>query len=109
RVAPGQVDLAEPTVVLSGRDPLEGVRFPAISAAVPYVDGVQGGNVFVMPIAAARRLAAAMQGVEPEDGESELSELELSAVGEAMNQMMAAAAGSTSEMLGRQVEIDPPS
>ena len=36
----------------------------------------------------------------PEDEATELTELELSAVGEAMNQMMAAAADATSAVLG---------
>ena len=38
----------------------------------------------------------------------ELSELDLSAAGEAMNQMMAAAAGATANVLGEEVEIGPP-
>jgi flagellar motor switch protein FliN/FliY len=44
----------------------------------------------------------------PEDETTELTELELSAVGEAMNQMMAAAANATSAVLGTEVEIAPP-
>ena len=55
------------------------------------------------------RLAAAMMGMDAtavEDSE-ELSELDLSAAGEAMNQMMAAAAGATAHVLGEEVEISP--
>ena len=82
---------------------------PAVAASVSYVDGVTGGNVFVMPLDGARALAAAMMGEEPpEDEADELTELELSAVGEAMNQMMAAAAAATSGVLGDEVEIAPP-
>jgi flagellar motor switch protein FliN len=77
---------------------------------VSYVDGVTGGNLFVMTVEGARRLAAAMMGVEPdvEAGAAELSELELSAVAEAMNQMMASAAGATTAVLGTEVEIGVP-
>ena len=77
---------------------------------VSYVDGVTGGNLFVMTVAGARRLAAAMMGTEPDDaaGAEELSELELSAVAEAMNQMMASAAGATTAVLGTEVEIGVP-
>jgi flagellar motor switch protein FliN/FliY len=107
--APGQVDFGEATVVLTGRDPLENVKVPAITAGVSYVDGVQGGNVIVMPVAAARSLAAAMGATPEEDSSAEMSEFELSAVGEAMNQMMAAAAASTGAVLGQEVEIDSPS
>jgi flagellar motor switch protein FliN/FliY len=47
-------------------------------------------------------------GMEPEDSEEELSELELSAVAEAMNQMMASGAIATGEVLGTEVEIGVP-
>src|SRR5206468_997318 len=73
-----------------------------------YVDGVTGGNVFVVTVEAGRRLAAAMMGAEPPEDGGELSELELSAVSEAMNQMIAAAAGATSKVLGEEVEISTP-
>jgi flagellar motor switch protein FliN/FliY len=77
---------------------------------VSYVDGVTGGNVFVMSLDGARNLAAAMMGMEqPEDPDApELSELELSAVSEAMNQMMASAAIAISSVLGTEVEIGTP-
>jgi flagellar motor switch protein FliN/FliY len=101
---PGPVAMVHP-----GGQPLQSLSAPAVAASVSYVDGVTGGNVFVMPLQGARALAAAMMGEEPpEDDASELTELELSAVGEAMNQMMAAAANATSSVLGTEVEISPP-
>jgi flagellar motor switch protein FliN len=87
-----------------------GLALPAVAADVSYVDGVTGGNVFLLPIEGARRLAAAMKGTDPDtvpEG-GELDELELSAVGEAMNQMMSVAALATSGVLGQEVEIAPP-
>jgi flagellar motor switch protein FliN/FliY len=105
-------DAAQPgpvAIVTNGGDPLQALPTPAVAASVSYVDGVTGGNVFVMPLRGARALAAAMMGEEPpEDEADDLSELELSAVGEAMNQMMAAAANATSGVLGTEVEIAPP-
>jgi flagellar motor switch protein FliN/FliY len=105
-------DAAQPgpvAIVPAGSDPLQTLPTPAVTASVSYVDGVTGGNVFVMPLQGARALAAAMMGEEPpEDEATELTELELSAVGEAMNQMMAAAANATSAVLGTEVEIAPP-
>jgi len=105
-------DAAQPgpvTIVAQDADPLQGLPTPAVAASVSYVDGVTGGNVFVMPLDGARALAAAMMGeAPPEDEANELTELELSAVGEAMNQMMAAAANATSAVLGTEVEIAPP-
>jgi flagellar motor switch protein FliN len=105
-------DAAQPgpvAIVSADADPLASVTTPAVAASVSYVDGVTGGNVFVMPLDGARALAAAMMGQEPpEDEATDLTELELSAVGEAMNQMMAAAANATSAVLGTTVEIAPP-
>jgi flagellar motor switch protein FliN/FliY len=105
-------DAAQPgpvAIVRSGGDPLQTLPTPAVAASVSYVDGVTGGNVFVMPLKGARALAAAMMGEEPpQDEADDLTELELSAVGEAMNQMMAAAANATSAVLGTEVEIAPP-
>jgi flagellar motor switch protein FliN/FliY len=104
-VTPGDV-----RVVAHGQSPFADLTMPALAADVSYIDGVTGGNVLVVGIEGARRLAAAMMGSDPMAVEAggELSELELSAVGEAMNQMMSAAAVATSEVLGEEVEIAPP-
>jgi flagellar motor switch protein FliN/FliY len=104
-VTPGTVRVIPP-----GESPFGDVTLPAIGADVSYVDGVTGGNVMVIGIEGARRLAAAMMGADPQAVEvgGELSELEFSAVGEAMNQMMSAAAIATSRVLDQEVEIAPP-
>jgi flagellar motor switch protein FliN/FliY len=107
--APGQITPGEVAVVASGKHPLDGIPVPAVATMVSYIDGVTGGNLFVMTVEGARRLAAAMMGAEPDsEAGAELSELELSAVAEAMNQMMASAAGATSSVLGTEVEIGVP-
>jgi flagellar motor switch protein FliN/FliY len=108
--APGKIVAGDVTVVAADGSPMANIPVPAVSTSVAYVDGVTGGNVFVMTLDGAKRLAAAMMGMEePEDPEAEeLSELELSAVSEAMNQMMASAAGAISAVLGTEVEIGTP-
>jgi flagellar motor switch protein FliN/FliY len=108
--APGKIVAGDVQVFPADRLPLEGFPVPSVSTNVSYVDGVTGGNTFVMTLDGARLLAAAMMGMEePEDPNApELSELELSAVSEAMNQMMASAAGATGSVLGTEVEIGTP-
>lgn len=108
--APGQITPGDVAVVPADKHPLEGIPVPAVATMVSYVDGVTGGNLFVMTIEGARKLAAAMMGMEPDTtkGAAELDELELSAVAEAMNQMMASAAGATTKVLGTEVEIGVP-
>jgi flagellar motor switch protein FliN/FliY len=108
--APGKVTVGDPAVAADGKAALAGLRVPAVAMSVSYIDGVTGGNVFVITLDGAKRLAAAMMGMdEPEDPAAPaLSELEESAVSEAMNQMMAMAAGATSSVLGTEVEIGTP-
>lgn len=104
------VDRGPVSVVSEGAHPLHPLPVPAIAASVSYVDGVTGGNVFVMNAPGARKLAAAMSGaaLPEEDSGAELSELELSAIAEAANQMFAATAAATGAVLGEEVQIAPP-
>lgn len=98
-------------VVPGGESPFAPFEGPAIAVSVAYVNGVTGGNVLLMTPLGARRVAAAMSGdgmPGDEDRDAEPTELELSAVAEAANQMMAAAASATSVVLGQDVEIAPP-
>jgi len=109
---PGAVTTHPPVVLDSEEDPVAGVPLPAVVGDVSYIDGVTGGNLFIMPLPAARALAAAMGGADPAaanpDPGTELTELELSAAGELANQMMAAAAAAASAVLGQEVAIAAP-
>jgi flagellar motor switch protein FliN/FliY len=108
--AAGKVSLGDVTTLDDSKKAFDGVPVPSVAMAVSYVDGVTGGNVFLITLDGARLLAASMMGMDqPEDPDAtELSELELSAVSEAMNQMMASAAAATSVVLGTEVEIGTP-
>jgi len=108
--APDKVSTGEVTTFTDPKQAFAGVLVPCVAMSVSYVDGVTGGNVFLITLDGARNLAASMMGMDgPEDPDAEeLSELELSAVSEAMNQMMASAAAATSVVLGNEVEISTP-
>jgi flagellar motor switch protein FliN/FliY len=107
-LAPGSVEHGGVSIAAANADPLTGIQTPAVATNVSYVDGVTGGNLFVVTVEAGRRLAAAMMGADAPEPGGELSELELSAVSEAMHQMIAGAAGATSVVLGEEVEIGTP-
>jgi flagellar motor switch protein FliN/FliY len=104
------VSMSGAAIVPRGTPPLAAMPTPTIVSNISYTDGATGGNLFAIPVAGARALAAAMMGAMAEEGapDDDLSELEMSAVGEAANQMLAAAAAATSAVLGQEVEIDPP-
>ena len=106
--APGEVTRGDVSVIDAANGPFGSVEPGTVAAGVSYVDGVTGANVFLAPRASARALALKM-GVPPEgEPDDDLTELELSAVSEASNQMMAAAAAAISVVLGQEVEISPP-
>jgi flagellar motor switch protein FliN/FliY len=104
----GQITKGLVAAVPTGTHPMEGIPTPSVASSVSFVDGVTGGNVFVMTTLGARRLAAAMMGEALPDDDGELTELDESAVGEAMNQMMSAAAMAATKVLGKEVEISIP-
>jgi flagellar motor switch protein FliN len=103
-----EVEMTGTTVVPRGANPLGALDFPAVTASIQYLDGVSGGNLFAITAEGAKKIAATMMGGELEDDGNEVPELALSAVGEAANQMLAAAAAATAKVLGEEVEIDPP-
>jgi flagellar motor switch protein FliN/FliY len=107
---PGSVERGEVTVLADGAPPFANVPAGAIASSVSYVDGVTGANVFLLAPRGARALAAAMgaeEGAEGDAGE-ELSELKMSAIAEAANQTMAAAASAISMVIGQEIQISPP-
>jgi flagellar motor switch protein FliN len=108
--APGVVERGEVTVMQDGASPFADVTPGSVATSVSYVDGVTGANIFVLTVAGVRKLAQAMGMPAPDEGEDagQPSELELSAVGEASNQMMAAAASAIGVVLGQEIEISPP-
>ena len=112
---PGAVQRGEVTVLEDGSSPFANVARGSIASSVSYVDGVTGANIFVLTPAGARSLATAMgapteeideAGEGPE--EPALSELEMSAIAEAANQTMAAAAAAIGVVLGQEIEISTP-
>jgi flagellar motor switch protein FliN len=105
---PSGVERGEVTVFPEGATPFVNLPLGGVMASVHYVDGVTGANVFLMTPPGARALASAMGAGVDGEAAPELTELELSAIGEAVNQMLAAAAAAISVVLGQEVEISPP-
>lgn len=109
---PGAVQRGEVTVFGDGESPLNSLARGSVAASVSYIDGVTGANIFVLPPAGARMLAVAMGAPAADQGSGgepiTLTELEVSAIAEASNQMMAAAAAATGVVLGQEIAISPP-
>jgi flagellar motor switch protein FliN/FliY len=101
-VAPGKAG-----VLPAGTHPLGILPLPAVVSRVDYIGGVSGANIFATSVKGANKLAA-MMGAEIDPDATELTDIAASAVGEAANQMLASAAAVTGTVLGRSIEIGPP-
>ncbi|MBP1931508.1 flagellar motor switch phosphatase FliY [Ammoniphilus resinae] len=103
------VDITTPTIeVLLQRDLADKFPRPHVSINVNYTDGFQGMNLLVLKEEDAKIIADLMMGGGGTAEQGELSELHISAVQEAMNQMMGSAATSMSTLFNRMVNISPP-
>ena len=103
----GELVTATTPAVEQTDDPLGGLAYPRVMVEIPYLAGVEGGMLFVLAPQDSATLAGVMMGLDAPMGDG-LSELELSAVAEAMSQMMGTAATALGAFVGRDVEIAPP-
>jgi flagellar motor switch protein FliN/FliY len=101
------VTATAPAIEEVSADPLGQLTYPRVMVEVAYLSGVEGATLFVLAPNDSATLAAVMMGLDAPMGDG-LSELELSAVAEAMSQMMGAAATDLGAHLGVDVAIAPP-
>lgn len=80
---------------------------PYVAVRVQYTEGLEGLNLLIIKEEDVKVITDLMMGG---DGhvEGELTELHMSAIGEAMNQMVGSAATSLSSMFEKRVDISPP-
>lgn len=104
-----KVDITTPKVSIIKRSEFE-EEFPKphVAVHVTYVDGFEGINSLVIKTRDAQVIADLMLGGEGNPVEEELNEIHISAVQEAMNQMMGSSATSMSTIFNRFVNISPP-
>jgi flagellar motor switch protein FliN len=104
-----QVNITTPVVTITTLKELKAsFEVPNIALEVRYTSGIVGENLLVMKITDAAVIANLMMGGDGTVQSNELSEIEISAVSEAMNQMIGSAATSMATMFAREVNISPP-
>lgn len=83
---------------------------PNVVLDVEYISGIVGRNILIIKTKDAAVISSLMMGGDGTVEEDKiLSDLELSAVSEAMNQMIGSSATSMATMFAREVNISPPS
>lgn len=104
-----RVEITTPEVSLvSMNDVRVNYPVPCLVITVNYLEGLQGENIFVIREDDALTIAGLVMGMEAGQGPAKMGEMEMSALGEAMNQMMGSAATAMSEFLNCFINISPP-
>lgn len=105
-----KVSITVPQVELITTEELcDAYPLPLVVINVEYTRGLQGINALIIKEEDAKIIASLMMGGDGTAVPDSLDELTLSAVAEAMNQMMGSAATSMSTLFDEVVEISPPS
>lgn len=105
-----QVNITTPIVSITTLKEIKDTfQTPNVVLDVEYTSGIIGRNILIMKTEDAAVIANLMMGGDGNVKTSTLSEIEISAVQEAMNQMIGSAATSMATMFSRAVNISPPS
>jgi flagellar motor switch protein FliN/FliY len=81
---------------------------PCVFIQIYYQEGLDGSNILIIKEKDVKVITDLMMGGDGTNTGGELSDMHLSAISEAMNQMMGSAATSISSMLEKRVNISPP-
>ncbi len=105
-----KVNITTPVVDLSTWDKIvEEYERPCVFIKIKYTVGLEGTNILILKEHDVKIITDLMMGGDGTNVEdTELTDIHLSAISEAMNQMMGSSATSLSSMLGRMIDISPP-
>ena len=104
-----KVSITTPTVSMSTMAAIrESYPMPYLIVEVGYTVGIGGNNILAIQASDACIIADLMMGGDGTAPPDDLNEIHMSAVGEAMNQMMGAVATSLSSMFNKKIDISPP-
>ncbi|MFW5984682.1 MAG: flagellar motor switch phosphatase FliY [Halanaerobiaceae bacterium] len=81
---------------------------PCVMVQVEYLEGLEGMNLLIIDDRDAKIIGDLMMGGDGTDPADDLDEIHLSAIGEAMNQMMGSASTAMSSIVDGMVNISPP-
>lgn len=104
-----KVDITAPVVTSTSMEEISSnYNIPCVLVRVRYVEGIIGTNLLILSDRDAGVIANMMMGDANLPVPEKLDEMYLSAVSEAMNQMMGSSATALSEMFNRRIDITPP-
>lgn len=104
-----KVNISIPVVTYATWDDLvKSYDRPCVFLQIKYKEGLDGNNILILKENDVKIIADLMMGGDGTNTDGEITELHLSAICEAMNQMMGSASTSLSSMLNMKIDISPP-
>ncbi|MCI5934355.1 MAG: flagellar motor switch phosphatase FliY [Lachnospiraceae bacterium] len=104
-----KVEISTPVVTSATWDDIvRNYERPCVFIRIAYTVGLDGSNILVLKENDVKIITDLMMGGDGTNTDGELGELHLSAISEAMNQMMGSSATSLSSMLSKTIDISPP-
>lgn len=104
-----KVSITTPKVSITTWDDLaQDYDKPYVAVQVQYTQGLEGTNLLVLNERDVRIITDLMMGGSGDDSGEEISDLHLSAIGEAMNQMIGSSSTSLATMFNKKIDISPP-
>ena len=104
-----KVNITTPIVEMTNwQDVIKEYERPCVFIQIKYTVGLSGTNILVLKEHDVKVITDLMMGGDGTNVDVELTELHLSAISEAMNQMMGSSSTSLSSMLGKTIDISPP-
>lgn len=104
-----KVNISIPVVTYETWDDLvKSYDRPCVFLQIKYKEGLDGNNILILKENDVKIIADLMMGGDGTNTDGEITELHLSAICEAMNQMMGSASTSLSSMFNMKIDISPP-
>ncbi|WP_024831366.1 flagellar motor switch phosphatase FliY [Ruminiclostridium josui] len=104
-----KVTITTPNVTLSTWEELsKSYSSQYVAVKVEYTDGLVGSNLLILKQDDVKIITDLMMGGEGVKIDGDLTDLHLSAISEAMNQMIGSSATSMSSMFSKRIDISPP-
>lgn len=104
-----RVNISTPTVsVCRWEDLSRQYNKPCVFIQISYKEGLDGKNILILQERDVKIIADLMMGGDGSNVDGDLTEMHLSAISEAMNQMMGSSSTSLSTMFETKIDISPP-
>ncbi len=104
-----KVSITTPKVEMSSWNELvKNYPKPLVAVQIMYKEGLEGNNILFLKEDDVKIITNLMMGGDGKQVDEELTDLHLSAISEAMNQMVGSSSTSLSQMFDKKIDIAPP-